>query len=479
MESLKEKMKSITLIGLIVMAIILSQYVLLGNLSSRTVASGDLTFESNHVEDYISPQSYLISFGGLSYTKVYDSDLQSDIWQGIRPYILSALMDKPTIEKIDQATYAKAFSSKSVLLRMSSGISVSDYVSVLSENNWQEPSALVGIIPYEFLVCSEDPNSLYIYDKKNQNYYELTSSQVSFDVGPIVTKINQTNYIEYRKISTRFSLENTVTEAENQLNYELIPSQYDAVIPSIRVSREVMPDSDRFDEEIKPFINAVFGSRMDFIKRLKDINGSTILMYGYGEKALTVTKTGQVTYTQKIDTTQITESSFSSGLKIAAGAIEVFGQLPSKVTLASYEEEDGPLNVQKYRFSYKLDHYNVDADSGGIEVTIKGNQLSMIKKNVAFYNAETSAGIKELYSIDNCITSNFFQVSLYYLQDNDIYDASLNSIQYYYPIRSAIETVDMSYDLNEDIMTPIWRVVISGRTYYFNAYNGEIIKTYR
>jgi hypothetical protein len=126
-----------------------------------------------------------------------------------------------------------------------------------------------------------------------------------------------------------------------------------------------------------------------------------------------------------------------------------------------------------------LDDTTVSEQSGGILVTVKGGQVTAIKKNVKQMTSRVYTSLDQMFSIDNCITQNYLEVSLYYLQDNDIYDATLNSIQYYFPIRGAIERIEMQYYQQDMTMMPVWRVVISGRTYLFSAYTGELIENYR
>jgi hypothetical protein len=202
-------------------------------------------------------------------------------------------------------------------------------------------------------------------------------------------------------------------------------------------------------------------------------------MYGYGDKALTVAQNGEITMNQKYNSSMAHTVDFKQSLAIAIGSMEQFGKLPAGVQLDSVETVDEDYTKYLFTFSYKLDDTTVSEQSGGILVTVKGGQVTAIKKNVKQMTSRVYTSLDQMFSIDNCITQNYLEVSLYYLQDNDIYDATLNSIQYYFPIRGAIERIEMQYYQQDMTMMPVWRVVISGRTYLFSAYTGELIENYR
>jgi hypothetical protein len=220
---------------------------------------------------------------------------------------------------------------------------------------------------------------------------------------------------------------------------------------------------------------------MDFVKRLKDVNGSTILMYGYGEKALTISQSGALTYHEQLKGTSESTLNFKEAFSLAAGGVEAFGTQPDGLSLIYY------VTTQKgyiFYFGYKLNTYAVTGDASGwfpIHVTIEGNQITEIYKDVKVSESFRSDRDKsDIMPIDDCLTNNFLEVSIYFLQDNNIYDTALNTIEYYFPIRSEISSADMCYLASGNTeMIPVWRVIISGRTYIFNAHSGELMKTYR
>jgi len=478
MASLKETIKSIVLVGLILMTVILSRFILLDATKRTFEASDEVGVASVDVTQYINPQSFLISFGGLSYTKIDDTVEQEALWNALEPTLIHAVNDFDTVEMIDKETYVAAFSDKSIMLRFPFGLDFQTWLS-LYDSTIELPNAIGGITPYELVFKGDSPLNLYIYDKDEDTYYHMTSTSVSVPVSQMVTEISDKGFIEYRKISDRFSLFSTVPDDPNRFNYELLPYQYNHMTKQLKIKNEVSLESDAFDREVNAIATTVFGNRLDFVKQLEDVNGAIVLMYGYGDKALTVDTSGEISFNQKFNVNTAKDMPFGQSLAVAIGMFEKFGIIPEGVRLASFTREDDVYPIWTFSFEYQLNDIMVSPLSGFIEVTVKGGQPIAIKKNVKRVVSITSVNYDEMFTIDNCISLNYLEVSLYYLQDNDIYDQATNNFQYYFPIRSAISSINLEYYQIDMQMIPVWRVVISERTYIFNAYTGEMIRNFK
>ena len=478
MTSLRETIKSIALVSLVIMALILSRFVLLDDTASTLETVKVVETESVNVAKYINPQSYYISFGGLSYTKVNNTELQQDLWDALRPVITNEIQSALSVDLIDMQTYVKAFTDKSMMLRFTVGLDLGTWLTIY-DDQLNIPDSLVDIRPYEIVLRADSPDRLYIYDKSAGLYYVIRHEAVESPLNDLITQVSSSGFVEYRKISDRFSLVSTVPDSDQRFNYELLPYQYTDLTQGLRISNEVDTNPAAFDNSVSTIAKSVFGNRLDFVKRLKDVNDAIVLMYGYGDKALTVSQDGTVTMNQKFNSNLAQATDFKKSLAIAIGGLEQFGVVPEGLQLASVSVTDEDYRKYLFEFSYKLENTVVTQKSGGAQVTVKGGQITEIKKNVKIVQSRIYTNVDRMFSIDNCITLNYLEVSLYYLQDNDIYDATLNNIQYYFPIRSAIEHISLEYVQQDMTMMPVWRVVISGRTYIFNAYNGTMIQTYR
>jgi hypothetical protein len=171
------------------------------------------------------------------------------------------------------------------------------------------------------------------------------------------------------------------------------------------------------------------------------------------------------------------------------GKIENFGAQPDGLYLTDYEyiEQD---NTYRFYLNYKIAALAIgqqSLDDFPYFVEVKDHQVVSIDKNVKFNRGEmvlnAFSDVERMFTIDDCLSNNFLEVSIYYLQDNNIYSTAQDTIEYYFPVRSEISSIDLNYietfESDKAYLLPAWQVVISGRTYLFNAYNGELIKTYR
>jgi len=321
-----------------------------------------------------------------------------------------------------------------------------------------------------------------------KKYYHLTNKSLAYDVRPLVLRIKDQGNLEYRTIYSRFSLDSTVEEPFDTLNLELIPVETEFVVPSLIVDNEVSIEDDKFTDEISNISNAVFGSRLDFVKKLRDVNDSIILMYGYGDKSLMITKEGLISYRKKLNPANAKKSSLKEALSLAIGKIENFGIVPEGLYLENYQY-DPEHRIHQFKFNYKLNDYAIaylNANQSPVEITVQDNQVIAIDKNIKIFAGEYSSAKyrnTSLYAVDKCINDNSMEIVVYYLKDNDVREEVLDPTDYYFPLRSEIKSIELSYletqDNEESIALPIWKVVIDKRTYLFDGYSGDLISSYQ
>lgn len=486
MNVVKERIKTVLLIALVFSSLFLTQVNLFDGLIMSEGATEEIEVNSTKLSMYINPQSYFVSFGGLSYTKVYDLKMQDNLWTEIRPFILSSFLNNESIEEINREDYVKAFSDRSLLVRMPVDLSVSQFYSIFSDKVLSDQ--ITDITPREYLLREGNVRSLYVFDAVNSKYYLIKHKTMQHDVGALIDAVKNTEIVDYRKLSDRFSLSSTVDALYDTLNYELIPYQYDFIVSGIKVQNEVRMEDAYFNQDVSSISGSVFGNRLDFVKKLKDVNDSVVLMYGYGDKSLTVSKIGNIAYRQKFDPQSSKLLNFKDAFSLAAGKLENFGFMPEGIFLASYEY-DKVTKTYTFNFNYKLNSLSIaelDQRVDPIRIKVQENQVVAIDKNIKSFAGEyTPADFinsSRMFTIDDCITSNIVELNVYYLQDNNIQDNTLEKYKYYYAIVSEIKSIELKYfeesDQSEQYMIPVWEVKIGNRVYIFNAYDGKLIKTY-
>lgn len=486
MHVVKERFKTVLLILLILSSLLLTRVNLFNGLISEA-QSEETEVASTKLSTYINPQSYSVSFGGLSYTKVYDLDLQESIWSEVRPFILSTFVNYESVEQITEKDYTKAFTENSLLIKMPFSLSISEFYSIFSDGVLGDEIA--NIKPREYLIREGNVRSLYLFDEDNNKYYLLKHKTMKHDVGALIEVIKAQEPVEYRKVNDRYSLPNILDETYNTLNYVLIPVQYNSITSAIRVQNEVRTEDAFFNQDISAFTNAVFGTRLDFVKKLKDVNNSIVLMYGYGDKSLTVTQSGEIIYRRKFDAKFSEKINFVKAFSLAAGKLEGFGAMPEGIYLAEYKY-DTETSTYTFYFNYKLNQLAVARlfpKDYPITIAVREGQVVSLDKNVkSFAGAYILDGkpVDRLATIDDCIYNNMVELSVYYLQDRGITNPTSSVFDQYYPMISEIKSIELTYieqKTNEGVtfMQPAWQLRISDRIYLFNAYDSKLIKTYK
>lgn len=486
MKGTRELLKSILLVTLVLSSIVLTYMNLFNGLIINGKSSDVADISSSNLSQYINPQSFLVSFGGLSYTKVYDLADQKEIWSVVRPYIESCFLEFESVKEITKAEYNEAFSGKSVLIRMPFNLSVDEFLSLFSEK--QSVNTTLKMTPKEYVLKVGNERSLYVYDEVNQKYFQLTNKAKAHDVEPLIRDLKDRGIVEYRKIAERFSLDSTVESPYDRLNYELIPVEQDFAVPSLLVENEVSLDETKFTEEVASISSAIFGNRLDFVKKLKDVNESIILMYGYGDKSLTVTKEGLISYRKKLDHVSAKKTTFKEAFSLAIGRIENFGVIPEGLYLErfTYSKES---STYEFYFNYKLNAYSMthfSSDEAPVKITVQDNQVVSVDKNIKIFAGEYQTALTmskgNLYAVDECINDNSLEIVVFYLQDNEKREEVLDPTDYYFPLRSEIKSIDLTYlewiDNGQSTVKPVWQVVIDQRTYIFDAFSGDLITAY-
>jgi hypothetical protein len=487
MKSKIETFKSIILIVLVISTAMLTQLNLFDGLIISQGQSNTVDLPSSKLSFYINPQSYFVGLGGLSYTKVYDPTLQDNIWSEIRPFILSTLLNHDEVMEISKDDYVRAFSENSLMVRMPFEMPIEDFYSLFSSEVLSND--VKSIYPKEYLMREGNVRSLFLFDERNQKYYLIKHKTLTHDIGSVISRIKDSDYIEYRKISDRFSLTSTVSTSYNQKNYELIPYLYDFMFPTISIENEVRLQEAYFTNDVSGITSAVFGNRLDFVKRLKDVNDSVVLMYGYGDKSITVSHDGKISYRKKLEADINNRMTFKDAFALAMGKVENFGAQPDGLYLTDYEYV-AQENTYRFYLNYKIAALSMGQTKTNDHpyfIEVRDHQVISVDKNVKFNRGEVSldafSSVERMFTIDDCLANNFLEVSIYYLQDNNIYTTAQDTIEYYFPVRSEISSIELNYIegfvSDNAYLLPTWQVVISGRTYLFNAYDGELIKTYR
>ena len=472
----KESIKSLILFSLLVSSLFLTSQIFTRIESQSQTVNTDYTVwkeKDNNIEDYFSPQSYFINFGGSLHTVEYNYSLRKDIRESLKNIFKEDLSD--------------------------------DSLRSISYSEWQDGIKLRGIrmaLPYEmffhhFLTLIKGTDQNFESDFKIKEIIVLTNGRILFEVSDgfyaldsnsdfsdfskVIDAI-ELSYLEYRRLEDVYSLKNQLApEAETfRFNNHLIPIVKISDIPVIEVVDEVDIQSVE-DSILLNYANRILGK--SFIRKVIDHNGNIIYMTGYGEKALKIDHDGFFEYTAKYNENKETLT-FENGLNRSINAISTINNPPTNMYLSNhyYYEKNGK-NINRYEFNYSYGGYDIvldDNKSSAFIVEFNGSQLVYLKRSYkSFVN---SIGVSNIWesalSFNQIINENYDVIINDYLVAEGIEDfTSIDA--YIYEILQNIDSIELKYYLmsndNFDHLIPVWQLSIGQTTYYINIYDGEII----
>lgn len=442
---MKERIKSVVLFVLFVMALVLTY---LNTLQPFFVVSqSEDSLPLNEVmASVVKPRAIFYSSGDHDYTRIYDQVLFQRIWDQIMPDIVRTLDGSETLTEITKTAYAEAFERESILLIMTG----------VDRNLITNGGILGSFYCYEeILICDECLNV-----KWNGKYYSIDKKKGG-SIQSIGERIKKSETSKYRRVADRFSLRDTLGPSEEYMNYYPFPYEYPTKIVRTSTRNEFsLQERSHINEVAK----IVIGDRLDFTQIFEDSAKSLVFVYHKGEKSLTFTVDGFLLYKARYtDNSRIVRDDFESALAAAVDMITKSGGVPEGLYLKDCTLTESGKYL--FSFSYQLaGQYSVRGNHAGIRVLVDGDMVLEMDRKIVFPELLVATGASNYISVDQCIYKNL-----------DIF-SNFDSKEKLYHVCSKIEEVNMVFYYNDSELIPAWEVVIDGKKYLFEANNGVYIE---
>ncbi len=466
-----ESFKSIILVLLVVLSLVLTRTFMLESTSKIDLTASEfIDVPSVHIElsEIIHPQGLYINFGGDSHTAgFFDS---KEIWKEIYT-VVSENFSERTAVLVDETLWKTINQERSIRVVFSNDLSVNDYF----DGNFNED---VFISEVTVPLLRKD----FVLVKTNDAYYKVATS-VDDSLAKMVTKIENSDYIEYKTIEKRFSIYKVLAENEIDVekNYTIIPISDIVEIPFYKSEYLV----NYYNEEVvELFVQKIFGEDLSFIKKMTDYYGTEIFMSSYGKKILSFGTDGSVEYINNLETDKYIpkESTFLDDMEVAWGFLEYFEELENDLYLTDYEKID---NVSYFYFNSLLENQSVyyDGKKNGVAVEIH------VDNNIVNYYYSNRRTNFEVFDVDmfwdkaksfsGIFDKNFNVISDNYQEDLNI-DKIIDTRLYILQVVNAIEYFDFEYFIDTTTKStsviPCWRVKIGSSIYHFDIYEGIPLK---
>ncbi len=462
---MKETFKSIALIILTCLLV-----VLVGVLWFEPTQS-DTAPEKQKKLYTVSDVSYLIDIESVNVIsendqiKTFFYDV-GNIFHNLKPVIANNLMFINDSVEIARDAYYTARDIHSVEFVIRRGLSARALLSIISNSDILFKPKVEHI--RKILVTADGA----IYFSDGDKYFQLTEKPLGIDVAGYLSSLALRGEVVYSTINQQLSIEQSATEGEATL----LPTAIEKDFKPIKAYIETRPQS---REEVLLLASRVFGSRINFVRRFYDINGSIVMLYGYGELALKISDNGTQTVNQKINRQISRDANLLKDIKFALDIIADYNQDITRIYLKSATRiDDGDLTGYAFKFGYKVNRYDVHSSSGmaGINIEIVGGQLRYYQRDYKRFSeiveiSESEQTLPILAIMNN--QSNYDRIVQNYMKKHpDI----INDESLFMQILAKIANFKLLYVDKETLFIPAYRFDIEDHRYYINAYDFSLIE---
>lgn len=502
-----EKIKSVLLVSLFVVSLIFTQrlwfYFPFGGVMS--IANDmDSEYIDMDITDILSPQNFVISFGGGYYTVFFSEPYEvwnitnpvpdgtnnsydkKDvwIWETAKNVLEDYFKSDYQVEKITLEEWKEIKKFKSLKLNFACGIPGDILIDSIRDED-SDTSKITDEITTILIPATDGiKNNIYFGNNENNIYLELNGGFMDNRVRQLIDNIENVGedkgYIDYVTL-------NRIATVKNDVLTPLF-DETSKIIPSYNVKNEIdISDKSGVKSQAYQFFNSSF----DFVKEINEIDGTVIYMYGYGEKTLKISKNGVLDYREKIDNEKASsELDFIDSLKYAVKFVEEKGKWPinrENAYLSDYKAIE-KNNKKGYRFSfnYRLKGLPVFipdiAEDKGIVVEVIGRQITYYKKLVKSppqnLNKDESSILsvfdkdedQNMLDVTDVLRNNSTIIKNTYLIQNKLEDSEIEDFK----IEELIEEIGLVYYSYQDKLIPVWEITIDDIVYYFDLYTGDL-----
>ena len=474
-----EKAKNISLVVLFLSTVLLL-YFFWGNISFETQTSNPSSDAKIPETAYlIQPNQITVNFGADSYTVIPEGE--SDIWCNaakedcmVTEIDRFGQADNILVTEIPYSQYQEAMKYRSILASFNYNIPMADFCLNFNIEKPQSYDAIETVTSVGYSTGS--PESLLIYDGKNEKYYWLATDSDHTKFGALIDKIESSGYNIYYPAKTYLGGKN------------------DTLVP-LTVNTNLKKFSFRQDaysyqtEKINTIAENFFGGNFDFVRKITEDNGTIIYMYGYGQNVLVANTDGSLEYKEE-QTSNDSGQSFLDALKIGVQFVADHGSWESlggaKLTPYLKAVALNPNNKDGYRFVFGMEVNGTKLfyeESDPIIIDVNSGQVTYYKRNMIDFDQKdldtiAASSADPAFSPINLIAQNYQYLYNIVIQSGGV-NASLDQAAVFEDVASLITKMQVGYirlaDKESTEIQPVWVVTLNGINVYFDLYSAEPI----
>lgn len=498
---LLEKAKSAVLMALFAICVYLAGQFLLdtSSISARAGSNAGNTQASVNIEDLLNPQGVQVSFGGGLYSGYFDSALKNSLWTSAKGQLRAAL-ETSGVTEVGQTDWDAAVVQRGITFKMPFDMTVTQILMAAGSSVSREA---LGASSFDVvLITAGESGSIYLGNRQEDRYARFSkakpegpAAQVAAppdELSVILSEIeNAEGTVEYKRIEDIFSLREILEKPEEvyRENHIIEPIVTMPALDRVRVSNEFNLQT-LSEEQERYYAYIAFGSRFDFVKRVREVDGSVVYLYGYGDRALRFGSEGRLEYEERFESAGESGEAlgFRASMTMAVSELRKYGEFPDGLYLRHYTEVEQAPGVWVKTFQFGIRYKGLPVDLSGqsipcaATVEITNDQITYLTKNYKqlqrIMPAPNSSGA--IISMDKLIENHYELILNDYLMMNPEAEAVKEDFGFVYQILHDITEYELVYFLIQDngvaTYVPAWHLGIGSSHYYFDVYTGRLLQ---
>jgi hypothetical protein len=425
----------------------------------------------------ISPNEIMVNFGSDTHTVIARENYSywDDFALTVNGFISA---EKLQVNEITKSQFEEAMNFRSICVKFDYDLPLKETLSQLKLPSFD---ANISVDMFTWIAYSNAiEDSIMIYDGKNQKYYRLISD---FDLSPLrdmIGKIENNAYDPYFPMRTFLGIDNPT----------LMPISVKTEMEEISFSKEL----NYFEtDKIINFAQTFFGEGFDFVRTITESSGTTIFMYGYGQKILIISKDGTIEYKEELEDSDYNTLNYFDSFNSAVSFIGAHGSWESlngtKLVPFLKDVETITLDGKAgYRFTFGMMIHNRPLYLNGrkelLSVDLIGNRVVNYKRQMLDISKNTldsmaAANWKQTIDPINILTDYHMEIKTV-LNAAGIIVPGTKETELFENTSILIDEIKMGYvkiDEKDGMQTgkiyPAWIFRIGDISIYFDIFTGK------
>lgn len=439
----KNQLRNIAIIMLFISSIVLLsiRFELFVSPSTSTVTTFDAVGVEGILKSSVRPSSIIIRYGTNNVTKLVDKE--GFYYQEARSVLRDSLIDITGISEITLDEYHKLKDSKSIELDFEPAIDQRLlYGSLFLEDGSFGDFQKIR----EILIPLVNDTSIY-FKTSDEKIFRLKNKIINYM--PYVDNLSTIKYSKYYSLGDLFDSTSDVLIADSGVR---IPS-YNTISPFYNI-------------DISNVIRSVFSSRYDFVNKISELDGTTIVSYDYGRELLKIAPDGKVFYTNFDALSNPVKTSMTNSVVIAYNFIDKFNLNNDTYVVEDVRDfSKNGVNGFTFVFAPRIDGLRacLNPVSSNTEVTVVNGNVYDFKGHFRLLDGKSSGDDETVFSALDVLNNNFDYIkSKVKFTDNiDLFNK--------------ISLIDMVYVYDKDLnYIPAYKMIIDRQIFFFGIQNGEV-----